>query len=133
MPPISAVCSVAHYWAQYSACCLGLRGTSLLPERYNHAPHSLSLVNHMNYLELIESMTPEVYESLKRAVELGKWPDGRRLSAEQREECLQAIIAWGNLNLPEEQRVGYMSQRCKSADSAAAESSAAAAPRHWPE
>ncbi len=87
----------------------------------------------MNYLELIESMTPDVYEGLKRAVELGKWPDGRRLTPEQREECLQAVIAWGNLNLPEEERVGYMSQRCQSAEAAEPEPSPNNAPRHWPE
>ncbi len=87
----------------------------------------------MNYLEMIESMTPEVYESLKRAVELGKWPDGRRLAPEQRQECLQAVIAWGNLNLPEEERVGYMAQSCKNAGAAVTPEPSSPTPRHWPE
>jgi len=29
----------------------------------------------MNYEELIQAMTPDMHQSLKRAVELGKWPD----------------------------------------------------------
>ncbi|MFV0278415.1 MAG: YeaC family protein [Parahaliea sp.] len=64
----------------------------------------------MEYQQLIESLTPEVYQQLKLAVELGKWPDGRRLSPEQRQECLQAIIAWSRLNLPEHEQVGYIVQ-----------------------
>ena len=30
---------------------------------------------------LLNNITPTVYEALKRAVELGKWTDGTRLSA----------------------------------------------------
>ncbi|MCL4165147.1 UNVERIFIED_CONTAM: hypothetical protein GTU68_015184, partial [Idotea baltica] len=44
---------------------------------------------------MIESMSPEVYQSLRQAVEIGKWPDGRPVSREQRENAMQAIIAWG--------------------------------------
>ena len=29
--------------------------------------------------ELIQSLTPEMYQNLRTAVELGRWPDGRRL------------------------------------------------------
>ena len=65
----------------------------------------------MEYLQLIESMSPVVYRRLVRAVELGKWPDGNALSREQRENALQAIIAWGQRNLPEEERVGYLEGR----------------------
>ncbi|TXS92788.1 DUF1315 family protein [Parahaliea maris] len=71
----------------------------------------------MEYQQLIESLTPEVYDKLKLAVELGKWPDGRRLSREQRQECLQALIAWGERNLPQEQRVGYIDRGHKAGDS----------------
>lgn len=62
----------------------------------------------MDYAELLKSLTPEVYESLKRAVELGKWPNGVRLSREQRETCLQAIIAYDKLHKTEEERVGFI-------------------------
>jgi uncharacterized protein YeaC (DUF1315 family) len=62
----------------------------------------------VDYLQLIESMSPAVYRRLVRSVELGKWPDGNALTREQRENALQAIIAWGQRNLPEEERVGYL-------------------------
>lgn len=70
----------------------------------------------MDYRKLIESMTPEIYRSLRRSVELGKWPDGRPLSPEQRRETMQAVIAWGELHLPEAERVGYIDKGRKEGD-----------------
>ncbi|MBU1284439.1 MAG: DUF1315 family protein [Gammaproteobacteria bacterium] len=68
-----------------------------------------------SFLEAIENITPEIYQSLKLAVEIGKWPDGRKLSQEQKELTLQALIAWETHNLPEEERIGYMGpQECSS-------------------
>lgn len=63
----------------------------------------------MNYERMIETMTPEVYASLKQAVELGKWPNGQRLTPEQRETSLRAVIAYEvKRDLPAEERVGYI-------------------------
>lgn len=68
-----------------------------------------------SFLEAIENITPEIYQSLKLAVEIGKWPDGRKLTQEQKELTLQALIAWETHNLPEEERIGYMGpQECSS-------------------
>lgn len=61
----------------------------------------------MNFQQLIERIDPHTHRSLKRAVEIGRWPDGRVLSAEQRALCLQAIIAY-ETRLPETERVGYI-------------------------
>lgn len=58
--------------------------------------------------ELLAGMTPEIHQNLKTAVELGKWPNGERLSAEQVELCLQAVIAYDERNLPETERTGYI-------------------------
>jgi uncharacterized protein len=67
------------------------------------------------FLEAIENITPEIYQNLKLAVEIGKWPDGRKLTQEQKELTLQALIAWETHNLPEEERIGYMGpQECSS-------------------
>ena len=68
-----------------------------------------------SFLQAIENITPDIYQSLKLAVEIGKWPDGRKLSQEQKELTLQALIAWEMQNLPEDQRIGYMGpQECSS-------------------
>ncbi len=67
------------------------------------------------FVEMLRNISPEIYQSLKLAVEIGKWPDGRKLTREQKELCLQAMIAWEQDNLPEEKRTGYMGpQGCKS-------------------
>lgn len=58
--------------------------------------------------DILAMMNPEVHMNLKTAVELGRWPDGRKLTSEQLEYCLQAIIAYEQHHLPEEQRVGYI-------------------------
>ena len=71
----------------------------------------------MDYQQMIDSMSPEIYQSLKRSVELGKWPDGKPLTPEQRQHALQAIIAWGEKHLPQEQRVGYIDKGHKAGDS----------------
>ena len=39
-------------------------------------------------------LTPEVYQRLATAVELGKWPDGVALTDEQKENCLQLVMLW---------------------------------------
>ena len=61
-----------------------------------------------SFQTLIESITPEVHENLKTAVETGRWANGDKLSQDQVANCLQAIIAYEARNLSEEQRVGYI-------------------------
>jgi uncharacterized protein YeaC (DUF1315 family) len=71
----------------------------------------------VDYLKLVENMTPAIYESLKRSVEIGKWPGGRPVSPGQRKEALQAVIAWGKLHLPENKRVGFIDRGHKAGES----------------
>ncbi len=61
----------------------------------------------MQLEQLLNSITPDVYKQLQKAVETGKWPDGRVLSDEQRSLCMQAIIAYDQRQ-PEDQRTGYV-------------------------
>jgi len=48
------------------------------------------------------------YENLRRALELGRWPDGRSLEPRQREICMEAVLNWEATHLPPEQRSGYI-------------------------
>ncbi|MCL4170555.1 UNVERIFIED_CONTAM: hypothetical protein GTU68_027422, partial [Idotea baltica] len=48
----------------------------------------------MNLDQMLASVTPEVYENLKYAVETGKWQNGQRLTTEQRENSLQLVLAY---------------------------------------
>ncbi|GAA3907778.1 YeaC family protein [Halomonas cibimaris] len=66
----------------------------------------------MTFDKMIGQMTPSIYASLKEAVALGKWPDGRRLSTEQVNLCLEAVMRYEvENNVPEEARVGYLRRR----------------------
>lgn len=62
----------------------------------------------MDFHQIIDAITPEVYENLKIAVETGRWPNGSSVSAEQRENCLQAVIAYDAKHKRAEERVGYI-------------------------
>ncbi|GLP97938.1 YeaC family protein [Paraferrimonas sedimenticola] len=44
--------------------------------------------------QVIDQMPHEVYESLKLAVELGKWADGTPLTETQKEQSMQAVILY---------------------------------------
>jgi len=70
----------------------------------------------MDYLQLIETMSPDIYQSLLRSVALGKWPDGKILTAAQRANAMQAVIAWGERHLAEQDRVGYVERKQKVED-----------------
>ncbi len=65
----------------------------------------------MDFQQLLQSITPDTYAALRRAVELGKWPNGDRLTREQRELCMQAVIAYDARNKPEAERVGHIPPR----------------------
>lgn len=68
-----------------------------------------------DFVELLANLDENTYQQFKTALELSKWPDGRRLTQEQKETVMMAIIAWEQQNLPEDQRTGYMGgQECGS-------------------
>ena len=63
---------------------------------------------HDSFQALIDSITPEILANLKSAVETGRWPNGDRLTPQQVEHSLQAIIAYEARYVSEEQRTGYI-------------------------
>ena len=62
----------------------------------------------MEYLKVLEHLNPTIYEQLKQSLEVGKWPDGELLTERQKEIVMQALIGWGEIHLPAEQRIGYL-------------------------
>lgn len=72
----------------------------------------------MDYDELLATLTPEIVARLREAVQTGRWPDGRAVTAQQREHSLQAVIAWEARHLPQDQRVGYIDKGRKAAAAA---------------
>lgn len=59
----------------------------------------------------VEELKPEVYGLMKRALELGKWPNGDELTDKQKEICMETIVRYDHANLPEEQRIGYIEKK----------------------
>lgn len=68
------------------------------------------------YLETIRAMGRDVYDRMLDALSTGRWPDGRVVTPEQRENTMRAVIAWGELHLPPEERVGFIDKGHKEGD-----------------
>ncbi len=63
---------------------------------------------------ILATLTPEVVDKFRIAIELGKWADGRQLTANQRETCMQAVMIWEHEHLPASERTGYIHKPVKS-------------------
>ncbi len=48
----------------------------------------------MEVEQLVRAMSPEIYQRLMYAVETGRWPEGERLTQEQRDGCMQAVMLY---------------------------------------
>lgn len=70
----------------------------------------------MNIEQMLNTLTPEIVEKLKTAVEIGKWPNGVALTKEQRQTCMQAVLVWEHKHLPETERTGYIDRGTKEED-----------------
>ena len=71
----------------------------------------------MSFKSVIEKLDSETYQKLKVSVEIGKWPDGKALTDEQKDLTLQAIIAYEiQNNFPEEERIGYLPSKSSYSD-----------------
>ena len=80
----------------------------------NYTDEVLSLVPETLEL-LLQEITPSVYDSLRTAIEIGKWDDGSKLSSEQLENCMQAIILYEAEHISENDRTGaLLNSNCES-------------------
>ena len=76
----------------------------------------------MNFEDAVKQLDPEIYQRFKVAIELGKWPDGRVLTNEQKALCLQAVMLYESEHrVPEEQCVGYIDRSKKKSNDNAGE------------
>ena len=93
----------------------------------------------MNFDQVAQEMSVEVYQRIKTAVETGRWPDGRVLSERQKHISLQAILQYQHAHLPPQQRSGYIPAKNQSAcysreqHSSDQHSSDEEQPLHWQE
>lgn len=86
----------------------------------------------MDKQQVIDSLNPEIVERFRTAIELGKWADGSKLSAEQRQTCMQAVMIWEHEHLPPEERIGYISKPVKADGSIEGEACDVEHEHHYP-
>lgn len=61
-----------------------------------------------SFAEGSRALPESVYLAFREAVAIGKWPDGRTLTEEQKALCLEAILLYESEHVPEGQRTGYV-------------------------
>ena len=64
----------------------------------------------MSFQDTASKLSPDIIARMREAVELGRWPDGKSLTDEQRQTTLEAVMAWEAVHLPPEERIGHMPQ-----------------------
>ncbi|MDD9894938.1 MAG: DUF1315 family protein [Gammaproteobacteria bacterium] len=62
--------------------------------------------------DLLEQISPTIYNKLRTAIELRKWEDGSSLNQEQLENCMQLLILYEARELPESERTGRKIEKC---------------------
>ena len=67
----------------------------------------------MNKEIILATLTPELVDKFRLAIEIGKWDDGRRLTSEQRKTCMQAVMIWEHEHLAPSARTGYIHKPIK--------------------
>lgn len=48
----------------------------------------------MDYSQVVDNLSPEIIEKLTTAIEIGRWESGEKLTSEQIESAMQAVMVW---------------------------------------
>lgn len=83
------------------------------------------------FAQVASELSPEVYQKLKQALELGRWDNGVAITKEQQQITLQAILHYEAQHLPPEQRTGYMPSACKNKVVSSNQTTEDSAPIRW--
>ena len=86
----------------------------------------------MNKQTILATLTLEMVDKFRMAIELSKWPDGRKLSPEQRETCMQAVMIWEHEHLKPSERTGYIHKPIKADGSIVGEDCDVEHEHHYP-
>ena len=64
----------------------------------------------MDIIELVDTMSEEMYQRLKCAAETGKWPEGSSVAKEQQLSALQITMAYQAKHLNSDQTLSINSE-----------------------
>lgn len=62
----------------------------------------------MDLERILQALNPDIIDKFKEAIALGKWPDGSLLTLQQKETCMQAVIAFEQTFVAEDERTAYV-------------------------
>ena len=68
------------------------------------------------YRDSVRQMDRKIYDQLVSSLATGRWPGGQTLTADQRKHAMQAVITWGEMHLPPEERVGFIDKGAKAGE-----------------
>ena len=68
----------------------------------------------MTLEELVSKMDAQMYQVIKKAIELGKWPNGDLLDLELKKMCMQAMLVYEHQNHDDSEKTGFLSDQCQS-------------------
>ncbi|OOS07216.1 hypothetical protein SAMN02745664_105104 [Moraxella cuniculi DSM 21768] len=86
----------------------------------------------MNKQDILNSLTPEIVEKFRTAIEIGRWENGERLTDAQRATCMQAVMVWEHEYLPVSERTGYIHRPVKDDGTVAGEACDVEHDHHYP-
>ncbi|MDO4250533.1 MAG: DUF1315 family protein [Moraxella sp.] len=67
----------------------------------------------MNKYDVLNSLTPQIVDKFRTAIEIGRWENGEKLTDAQRATCMQAVMIWEHEYLPVDERTGYIHKPIK--------------------
>lgn len=67
----------------------------------------------MNKHDILSTLTPQIVDKFRTAIEIGRWENGEKLTDAQRQTCMQAVMVWEHEYLPIAERTGYIQRPIK--------------------
>ncbi len=61
----------------------------------------------MDYSQTVANLNPDVVKKLKTAIELGRWENEEKLTSEQVESAMQAVMLWEARNVGNKEGVPF--------------------------
>ena len=64
--------------------------------------------NTLEINNILSAMTPEIHARFQNAIAIGRWPNGDKLTDEQKATCIKAVIVYENHCKAPSERTGFV-------------------------
>ncbi len=65
-----------------------------------------------DYYHFVKQLNPHIINTFKAMIETGKTIENKKLSEDQIQQCLEAVILWEKIHIPSEKHTGYLPKKC---------------------